>query len=451
MNVKNKILKKETIYSFFNPVDGSLMVKHWNFYLEIMKAVQYKSQKRIFFFGGGVRGGKSFLCLFALLRIAKLFPGVKIHIIRNSMPVIQSTIEQSFLKLCKEYKRFNRDKGNYFVEFHNKSRIYFFAEQYDSDKDLDRFKGLETNIIFLEQIEELQEKTFEKAQERLGSWRFKGEPNPIILSTFNPTNVEWIRETVYYPYKIQDIPYNYHIEMVTAKDNPFVAEHQWEIWKNKKDKKSYQQYIEGDWDVLTDVNIFAYSFDRNKHVQSVEKRYEYIYLSFDFNVNPSVCLLAHIGDNHLHIFSELRIENSNVYEIIEGIENLSEGLPLFITGDASGRSRSHLLKDNMNTYDIIKRELNITHHSFHVPKSNLGLFDSRQIVNATLEHMDVRIDSSCKYLIEDLLTVEVDTKGSYLHKTRRDRDISIDKRDSTKTHLLDCFRYYCNTYFAKKF
>ena len=82
----------------------------------------------------------------------------------------------------------------------------------------------------------------------------------------------------------------------------------------------------------------------------------------------------------------------------------------------------------------------------HVPRKNLGIRDSRLMCNAALEHLEISIDPSCEHLIEDLLTVEADFSGDI------DRKLIINKtNDPTKSHLLDCFRYYIHTYYLEQF
>jgi hypothetical protein len=430
--------KHHVAYSFINPETGTVNDKHLAFYMEVMKSAAGKSNKRIFFFGGGIRGGKTYTCLLCIIRIARNYPGTRIHIIRDSMPSLKSTVEPSLLKLAGGLLTPHRSPADYYFEMDNGSRIYFFPESFDADKDLDRFKGLETNVIFLEQIEGLNEKTFQKAQERMGTYRFRHEPHPIILSTFNPTHVKWIRDLVYLPYKSGKLEKSHYVQMVTAADNPFVAQFQWEAWEGM-DKMHYEQYVNGDWDVFQNVKAYMYGFDVAKHVKPVPKQDSDIYISFDFNVDPSVALLGYVGDNYLHIYKELRINNSNIYELCEKIKQEVGLNNVFITGDAAGRSRSHTIKDNMNTYDLIRKLLIVPNNNIHVPNRNLGLRDSRQLCNLALDAFDIRVDPSCEYLIQDLLTVEVDEKG-LINK----------KQDKEKTHLLDCFRYYISTYFFKK-
>lgn len=435
---------KANNYTFIDPETGTIMVKHYNFVYNIMEAVSGRSNKNIFFFGGGIRGGKTYTCLYSLILIAHSFPGTRIHIIRDCMPSLISTVLPSLLKLLQGgYRKHNKDKSNYYFEFDNGSRIYFFPESIDKDKDLDRFKGLETNIIFLEQIENLSEKTFQKAQERMGTYRFADrnsiEPRPLILSTFNPTHVKWIREQVYLPYKSNKIPDNVYIEMVRAVENPFVADYQWQAWGGM-DSTHYKQYVEGDWEVFDNIKAFCYAFDANKHVREIKPTSLEICISFDFNVDPLVCLIAEVGDDYLYIYREIRQSNSDVYALCQELYPLTRTHYISITGDASGNNRTVAARDHASVYDIIRRELNIGRAGFKVPRKNLGLKTSRIICNTALERMDIRIDPSCEFLIEDLLTVEVTDKGE------------IDKKkDSSKSHLLDCFRYYIQTYFYKTF
>lgn len=437
--------KIDYVYRFYGE-NGVKMQKHWDFYCTARESARGNNEYRVFFFGGGVRGGKTFCVLITIIKICEEFPGMKAHIIRKNMSVLIDTTAESLSKLIKPgtYRKWNRDKSNYYVEFWNGSRIYLFAENIDKDKDLDGFKGLETNLIFLEQIEELSPKTFEKAKERAGSWRLKKEPKALIFSTFNPTHVKWVRESFYIPYKNGDLPKDYYAQFVLAIDNPYTTDEQFQRWETM-DSRSYNQYILGDWEVLAKENVWAYGFKSTKHVVKNEVcKDKPIYLSFDFNVDPITCLAAHLsneeGDTlYLHIFKEFRLRNSNIFELCNEIKKIYNGTYFIITGDASGKNRSVNLTDNITAYDIIEMELNIAMDNNDVPRRNLGHHDSRIVVNSCLEKIDIRIDPSCSYLIEDLETVAVGKDGK------------IDKSDAKKTHLFDCFRYFCNTYFHKHF
>lgn len=441
--IQTKPIDNQCVYTFQNPRTGGLMDKHWEFYKNSLAAAAGKNKYRRLFFGGGVNGGKTYAVLFTIQTICKLYPFCKIYVIRRDLPSLKKTTIESAAKLWGQSGRWVMASDNPRFEFKNGSKVYFMAESFDRDKQLNRFLGLEASCIFLEQLEELQEFTFNKCIERVGRWKHgnKPMPKPLIFSTFNPTGVKWVRDKIYVPYQTDKIPEDMYLKFITVLDNPFATDDELENLK-KLPSLHYRMMVEGDWDALPDDNRFIYSFDRSIHLSEIAKYHygEDVYISIDFNVDPMCCLLAHKNDDTLLIFKELRINNSDVYEICDKISEICGGSTLFITGDASGNSRSVTVRDGMSAYQIICNELNITRHCIHVPTRNLGIRDSRQITNAALEQLQILINPDCEYLIEDILTVRVDKNGQ------------IDKvSDKMKTHLLDCFRYYVSTYWAKHF
>ena len=56
------------------------------------------------------------------------------------------------------------------LTWNNGSQIIFMAEGYDTDKELNKFRGLEFNGAFIDEVNEVQEVTFDKIIERSGSW-----------------------------------------------------------------------------------------------------------------------------------------------------------------------------------------------------------------------------------------------------------------------------------------
>ncbi len=110
---------------------------------------------RRFAYGGAIRGGKTFVTLFILIILARKYANSRWHIVRKDMPALLTTTIPSFEKFKLNNLRWNRNPGNFFVEFQNGSRIYFKPESIDRDPYLSDFLGLETNGIFLEQAEEL--------------------------------------------------------------------------------------------------------------------------------------------------------------------------------------------------------------------------------------------------------------------------------------------------------
>jgi len=188
---------------------------------------------------------------------------------------------------------------------------------------------------------------------------------------------------------------------------------------------------------------FAYAFDAVKHVTDLEDDLnEPIYLSFDFNVDPITCIaVQQTSDGGINVIKEFRLSNSNIYELCTRItETFDTGRIWAITGDASGKARSALQPDpHMNYYTVIREQLGLTKTQIKLESANPSIENTRMLMNSILlRHHHFKIDSSCKYLIDDLKLVEVTESGD------------IDKKkDAQRTHLLDTLRYYLSTFHGK--
>ncbi|WP_323162251.1 hypothetical protein, partial [Pseudomonas fluorescens] len=90
-------------------------------------------------------------------------------LVRSTLQTLKLNTIPSFVKICPTnfVKKYNQDTQT--VTFQNYSQIIFLGENYADDKELNRFKGLEVNGFLLEEINELQQKTFYKCIERAGS------------------------------------------------------------------------------------------------------------------------------------------------------------------------------------------------------------------------------------------------------------------------------------------
>lgn len=429
------------MYKFIDD-NGNTLTKHLQFFKTAMDVLSGKSNYRKLFFGGGIRGGKTYLCLYIVILACRMFNGLRVHIIRKTFPCLRSTVVPSIKKLLDgvEYEE-KMHAGNYYFRFPNGSEIHLFSESFDIDKDLDRFKGLETNIIMLEQIEELQEKTYYKAIERVGTYIMKsGTPPPLILSTMNPTHVMWVRKLIYEPFRDNKIPQDTYIQMITAAENPFIPEYLHENWKSMNDL-DYKQYVLGDWDCITNETAFFHQFNKKEHVAPCELSSNVV-ISFDFNVNPMTCLLANIDveNNKLHVVKEFRQENSSIRDLVKSLVPFVRGKVIRVTGDGTGNNRN--VSNGKTHYMIVQNEfaqwkVTIPSNAFSVGVNEKHVL-SRQMCNDAFKLLDIKIDPSCEYLIEDLNRVSANEKGS------------IDKKDQSLTHLSDCFRYIIHNYFKKR-
>lgn len=434
--------------------DFSKNKKQCVFYDTVMNAVAKENEYRHFFYGGGIRGGKTFVCLYIFWKLAEWFPNsIWVVIRQDNQDLIDTTIPSMEKLIGKAGKNFRWKKpaGNVHVQFDNGSKIFFKSENIIHDPELGWMLGFECNGIFLEQLETLSEKTHDMAVQRIGSWYIESMPIPVLLSTFNPTPL-WPKRQLYDKFIKGELKENQFYCEALPQDNLFVTEEQYKNWNNLDDQ-SYNQMIKGIWVFAGDGNLFAYCFNYLKHVvdtntpegfkfMALQKELP-VFLIFDFNVDPITCLVAQkSGLDWGKICFEYRIRNSNIYELTERIATDLKGFFLIATGDASGRNQSALTKGNLTFTEVIKTELSLSPTQIQFPTVNPSVRMTRMVVNSVLQkHPRFFIASRCQFLIDDLQTIKTDEKGEINEKQK--------KKEKLKTHLLDNLRYFSWNYFKK--
>lgn len=192
------------------------------------------------------------------------------------------------------------------------------------------------------------------------------------------------------------------------------------------------------------ANQYCYSFAKEKHVKSCKEDIRYpLWLSFDFNVNPISVVVIQEQENKVRIPKVLQLGNSNIYELCKLIKSTYPNYTYMVTGDATGKGSSAMVKDNLNYYKIIKQELNLSISHIKVRGSNPPTDQNQVLVNAVLEHIPHEIDpTGAARLIDDMLEAQVDEHGKLLKKDRN--------KTSQQLEALDGYRYWVNLRFAGK-
>lgn len=428
-------------------VDLTKNEKQITFYNAVMRELSKDAEGlRNFFYGGAIRGGKTYLCLTILVILSRIYAGSRWYVIRESGVSLNATTIPSIKKILKYSQvKWSNKAGDRFVEFPNGSRIYFMAENYANDKELDRFKGLEANGFLLEQLEELQEATYFKCLERSGSWYdCDPMPPPFNFYTFNPT-FTWVKKKIYDVYKKGELRKPFYFLEASPRDNPFVTAEQWKQW-DLLDDISKAMFIEGMWEVPVD-GVYFHEFRSAKHIRPTQfvKTMD-LWLSFDFNVDPMTCVVAQTDEQSwVRFIKEYRIANSDTYEMCDRIiSDFGELNPYYqITGDASGMNRSSATIGHINHYDIIKEKLGISLSQIKVLSANPGISESRSFCNSIMKSItEFSVDPAMEFTIMDLRFTEtgVDTKGHMsIKKTGMNKYAGLD--NSQMTHLGDAVRY----------
>ena len=219
--------------------------------------------------------------------------------------------------------------------------------------------------------------------------------------------------------------------------NPHINTEEVDMLRTQLDELTFRCEILAE-DVSVANNPFAYAFDKDKHVKAVESSQLHpLYLSFDFNVDPVTCIAVQHIDGCIRVIREFYLRNSDIYQLCDQIAAAFPKASFIITGDATGANRSALTQGNYGYYDVVQRKLNLGRGQMRQPAVNPSIRDTRVLVNSLLQNYCVEIDPSCEWLIKDLQYVEVDGEGDII----KDRSTDLRKAD-----LLDCWRYYCNSF-----
>lgn len=221
----------------------------------------------------------------------------------------------------------------------------------------------------------------------------------------------------------------------TTYDNPYIDPAEVDAAKNELDPLTFAcEYMAEDVDLSN--KPFAYCFDKTRHVKPV--KYEpgqWLYLSFDFNVDPITCVASQYINGEIRFIREFRLSNSNIYELCDQIRAVYPDAVYMVTGDASGQARSALTIGNINYYSVIREKLLLNKGQFKVPSVNPAISDSQVLTNSILQNHTVYFDPSMTWTIDDMLYVEVTDTGG------------IDKaKDKHRSHLLDAVRYTFSTF-----
>lgn len=219
----------------------------------------------------------------------------------------------------------------------------------------------------------------------------------------------------------------------TTYDNPFIDPQEIEEAKGQTDTLTFQQEYLGEY---VDLNNqpFLWSFKEKECVEDVTLNENLpIWLSFDFNKDPMTCIAAQkTGEREIVIEREFKLSNGSTPEMCDIISASFPGWLFYVTGDATGGNRSPLVRGNLNHFKYIKRYFRLTQPQIKVRNNNMDLLDSRLLCNMVLLNSTVKIDPSCKVLLQQMIYAKVDEYGKL-----------IKDREDNKNDLLDCFRYLC--------
>lgn len=230
----------------------------------------------------------------------------------------------------------------------------------------------------------------------------------------------------------------------TSYDNPHLPAGELDQVKQSLDPLVFRcEYMAEDVDIVN--NPWAWAFNYDKHVAKNDIAADplhYLYLSFDFNVNPITCAVIQHLDETIYVIEQIKLANSDIYQLCNMILAKYPDYIYFITGDATGQSRSAMVKDNLTYYKIIQLQLKVSPNQFRLPSDNPNIEDNQILVNSMLSNYSIKISpNKGQALIYDLQNISVNSDKTMKKGDRTDPTQQAD--------AADCFRYYLNTFHSQ--
>ena len=416
----------------------------------------------IVLYGGAIRGAKSYWGCLEIITFCFQYPNSRWLMLRETMPTIKATLLKTFTEnfLNKGFISYVKDfnQQSLVLTWVNGSQILFMAEGYDTDKDLNRFRGLEINGAFIDEVNEVQEVTFDKVLERAGSWfHSKGCPTKILMSC-NPSQ-GWVKDRFYNPWKENKLPNGIAYIQAKITDNPYIPEAYLESLKMLP-RYQYMAFVEGDWDVSLKIGGEFYKcFELDDHVGPTKYDPSLpLHISWDDNVNPYLPLgIFQIRGKELFMIDEIAGENPNntVKAVCNEFKRKYQGhtTGLFIYGDATANKEDTKLEKGYNFYRLILEELKDFKPSLRVLRANPSVVMRGNWINTILEKelrgIKIKIGENCKKTINDFVLLKEASDGTKLKEMETDPRTKV--RYQKVGHFTDLFDYLMVSAFAQDF
>lgn len=202
-------------------------------------------------YGGGARGGKSYLgCGWVIIEAIQK-PESKWLIAREELTKLKDTTLLTFFKVAKEMgvaDMFHFNAQTLTIAFENGSLIFFREIKYlPSDPEFDRLGSYDLTGCFLDECQQIHKKAINVLRGRFSELKGEGWSTiPKALYTCNPAK-NWIYEDFVRPEKEGRLPKDRIFIRSLATDNPFAPPEYIENLK-KSDSVTVQRLLYGNFE-----------------------------------------------------------------------------------------------------------------------------------------------------------------------------------------------------------
>lgn len=248
-------------------LNGEIEVEEWQMgdkHIKLNpKQIEYiNAKERFTLLSGGFASGKTTAFLMKLILLSLWFPGNRILLGRRTRSELERVTLPDFFDICPEgWAEYRVGPGT--ITFFNGSEIILFgldALQAGNGQDIKKaeqsIKSLNLGAVFIDQLEEIEERVFEALDGRL---RRNVGFNQMSMTT-NPANF-WA-----YDYFLANPRPATRLIQTSMMDNKASLPEAFIASQLSKPKNYVRRYVYGEWtpDIMTDSSVFAEDYIRDQ-------------------------------------------------------------------------------------------------------------------------------------------------------------------------------------------
>lgn len=220
-------------------------------------------------YGGGARGGKSFLGALWIVSQCLKLPGSQWLIGRKTLKKLRTVlVRQALMPVMKSYqlvegKHYNYNRSDSIIEFINGSAIYMADLDFKpSDPEYDRLLGMSLTGFWIDEAQEVELDCKDALITRLSETSGKGwRVEPKVLLTCNPS-VNWIYSEFYKPWKENRLRPGRLFLKALYSDNPYIDQDEYrEVILATGNEAKIQRLLQGNFEYNDDPAILYNRID----------------------------------------------------------------------------------------------------------------------------------------------------------------------------------------------
>lgn len=400
---------------------------------------------------GGYGSGKTFCGSLLGIMLCIKYEGIRGLVGAQTYPMLKDTTMQQYFEHLDNmgfkagyHYTFKVADGK--LIFWNGSEILFRHLQ-----EPEKLKSLNLGFVELEEMSNVPEATFKMLISRLRQNNIWGEDFQYRL--FGHTNPESSKGWIY-KYFVEQKPDNYRLILAPTTQNTFLSPDYVENMKKLYDEEYYRINVLGEFGDYTSglvVKNFTNDNIKELHYQPDLP----LHLTFDFNVDPMSCILAHVADGKVFYFDEFILENTTTQGTMDEVlkKYPAHKSEIIVNGDASGDNRS--TQSEVSNYVIIRNALKRHYPNnkikfdlrpYNPPIKNRIASFNAMICNHNGERK-IFIDKRCKWLLYNIYNLKYKV-GSDVVDVPTYSQIKTENNLKYLMHPFDAASYLTEYYFS---